>query len=246
MTNSISRMKALALISLLLGVLGIVAPMIGAVGSRTGLWDFGAGLLMTPLGLALALVGLLLGILALIRLHKFGERLVLAAHGAGLSFLVSLYLASLAAQVFLVPPIYNVSTDIDDPPRFIHAQRLRAEHENPLEYDSQVIGPLQREGYPQVKPLILELAPQDAYARVKQVLLDMGMELTRDDPAAGEIEAVASTFWFDFKDDVIARLREVEGGTRLDIRSVSRLGVSDLGANADRILEVMKRVRAGL
>ncbi len=243
MTNSSSTMKALALTSMVLGLLGIFAPIVGAVGSRGGLWDFAVGLLMTPIGLVIALVGLLLGVFALIRLRKIGERLVLAAHGAGLSLFVSLYLASLVAQVFLVPPIYNVSTDIDDPPRFVHAHSLRAEHENPLEYDSEVIGPLQREGYPQVKPLILELAPQEAYARVKQVLLDMGMELTRDDPATGEIEAVASTFWFEFKDDVIVRLREFEDGTRLDLRSVSRIGVSDLGANADRIMEVLKRVQ---
>ena len=56
------------------------------------------------------------------------------------------------------------------------------------------------------------------------------------------MEAVATTFWFAFKDDVVVRLREVEGGTRMDLRSVSRVGVVDIGANADRIMEVIKRV----
>ena len=242
MTESTSRRKRLALASLILGFLGILLPIIGAVGTRVGLWGFDIGLFMTPAGLVLALVGFLIGVLALLRLRKLGERLVLAAHGAGLSLLVVLYLGSMLVTVFSVPPIHNVSTDIEDPPQFTHAQSLRAEHQNSLDYDSEVIGPIQREGYPEIKPLVMELAPDEMFGRVKRVLLDMGMEVTREDPAQGEMEAVATTFWFGFKDDLIVRLREVEEGTRLDLRSVSRVGLVDIGANADRIMEVIKRV----
>ena len=178
-------MKSLAVTSLVLGALGILIPILGAVGTRVGLWGFDIGLFMTPLGLVLALVGLLIGVLALLRLRKLGERLVLAAHGAGLSLLVLLYLGSTVVTVFSVPPIHNVSTDIEDPPQFIHAQSLRAEHENSLDYDSEVIGPIQREGYPEIKPVVMELAPDEMYGRVKRVLLDMRMEVTREDPTQG-------------------------------------------------------------
>lgn len=235
-------MKTLALASLILGCLGILTPIVGALGSRGGLWSFLIGLMMTPAGLLLALVGLLLGVFALLRLRKLGERLVLAAHGAGLSLLVGLYLGNMLISASSVPPIHNVSTDIEDAPQFTHAQSLRAEHENPLDYDREVLGPIQRQGYPDVKPLVMELAPDEMYGRVKRVLLDMGMEVTREDPANGEMEAVATTFWFGFKDDLVVRLREVEGGTRMDIRSVSRVGMGDIGANADRIMEIIKRV----
>ena len=235
-------MKSLALASLVLGFLGVLTPIIGALGSRGGLWSFFIGVFMTPVGFLMALVGLLLGLFALLRLRRLGERLVLAAHGAGLSLLVSLYLGSVVMSAFMFPPIHNVSTDIEDPPQFIHAQSLRAEHENTLDYDSELLGPIQREGYPEVKPIVMELVPDEMYGRVKRVLTDMGMEVTREDPAQGEMEAVATTFWFGFKDDLVVRLREVEGGTRMDLRSVSRVGVGDLGTNADRIMEVMKRV----
>ncbi len=243
MTESTSRQKKLALASLVLGVLGFSLPIIGALGSRSALWAFDTGLLMTPAGLVLALVGVVIGVISLLRLRKLGERLVLAAHGAGLSLLAGLYLASLVATVFLVPPIHNVSTDIADPPQFVHAQSLRQEHENSLDYDSEIIGPMQREGYPDVKPLVMELSADEMYGRVRHILMDMGMEVTREEPAQGEMEAVASTFWFGFKDDLVVRLRAVEGGTRMDLRSVSRVGIVDLGANADRIMEVIKRVQ---
>ena len=242
MTNSSSRTKSLALASLVLGFLGILVPIIGAVGTRVDLWGYTIGLFMTPAGLLLALAGLLIGVRAMLRLRKLGERLVLAAHGAGLSLLVVLYFGSLMITVFSVPPIHNVSTDIEDPPQFTHAQSLRTEHENSLDYDIEAIGEIQREGYPEVKPLVMELAPDEMFGRVKRVLLDMGMEVTKEDPAQGEMEAVATTFWFAFKDDLVVRLREVEGGTRMDLRSVSRVGVVDIGANADRIMEVIKRV----
>lgn len=235
-------MQTLALTSLILGFLGILTPIIGALGSRVDLWSFVTGIYLTPAGLLLALVGLLIGLIAMLRLRKLGERLVLAAHGAGLSLLVSLYLGGMLISIFSVPPIHNVSTDIEDPPQFSHAQSLRAQHENSLDYESEVIGPLQREGYPEVAPLVMALARDEMYGRVKRVLIDMGMEVAREDPDSGEIEAVASTFWFGFKDDLVVRLREVEAGTRLDVRSVSRVGQVDLGANANRIMEIIRRV----
>jgi len=76
------------------------------------------------------------------------------------------------------------------------------------------------------------------------VLEEMGMTVTRDDPVAGEIEAIATTFWFGFEDDLVVRLREVEDGTRMDMRSVSRVGLGDMSANANRIAEVIERVHS--
>lgn len=243
MTESNPRGRRMGLSSLVLGLLAILVPMIGALGTRFEFWSFVVGLLAMPLSLLLALVGLALGIVSLLRLRKAGERLVLPAHGAGLSLLVSLYLANSMFSGFLMPPIHNVSTDIEDPPQFTHAQTLRGENANPLHYDGAMIGPLQREGYPDVRPLVLDIPKDAMYQRVKMVLQAMRMEVTREDPEQGEIEAVATTFWFGFKDDIIVRLRAADGGTRLDIRSVSRVGVVDIGANAERIVEIIKRVR---
>lgn len=243
MTQAISKMNLLAAASLACGVLGLLLPMFGAIGTRTELWTFVTGLMFMPAGAGVAFVGVILGVIALLRLRALGGRLVLSAHGAALSLLVGLYFGSSVLAVFSAVPLHNVSTDIDDPPTFTHAVTLRSENSNPLAYDSGN-GALQSEAYPDVRPLVMALSRGELHGRVKRVLVEMGMEVTRDDPVTGELEAVATTFWFGFKDDLVVRLRDVEDGTRLDVRSVSRVGLSDLGANAERIVDLLNRVQA--
>ncbi|HJR53568.1 MAG TPA: DUF1499 domain-containing protein, partial [Gemmatimonadota bacterium] len=60
----------------------------------------------------------------------------------------------------------------------------------------------------------------------------------------GRIEATATTPWFGFKDDVVVRIRPEAGGSRVDVRSVSRVGRSDVGTNARRIEEYLEIVSA--
>ncbi len=241
-----NRKSRLASLSLAMGVLAVVLPVLGALGTRMGLWSFGVGLLLAPVGLLFAIIGLVLGSIALPRLRRAGAPLGGVAAGAGLSALVLLYLGGATLSGFSVPPIHNVSTDIADPPAFTTAASLRGDGDNPLSYDSETIGPIQREFYPELTSLVTQLPRDQVYELAREVLVDMGLELTREAPEQGEIEAVATTFWFGFKDDVAVRLRETDAGTRMDVRSVSRVGVSDLGANADRISEIINRVQARL
>jgi len=229
--------------ALALGVLAIVLPVLGGLGTRVGIWSYGIGLLLAPLGLLTGVVGLLLGLVALLRLRRTGEPPGFALTGTGLSALGSLYLGSAVLSAFTVAPIHNVSTDIEDPPEFTVAASLRGEGDNPLFYDSETIRPLQREGYPDIGPLDIDMPRDQAYELVRGVLVDMGLELVREAPEQGEIEAVATTFWFGFKDDLVVRLRETDTGTRMDVRSVSRVGVVDMGANAERIFEIIGRVQ---
>ena len=245
MNQTTSKRSRLAVSSLTLGVLAIVLPVLGGLGTRVGVWSFGIGLLLAPLGLLAGVIGLLLGLVALTRLRKAGKPLGMAASGTGVSALGALYLGSLVLSAFSVAPIHNVSTDIEDPPQFTAAASLRAETDNSLVYDSETIGPLQREGYPDLGPLVLDMPRDRMYELVRGVLIDMGLELTREDPEQGEIEAVATTFFFGFKDDLVVRLRDTGTGTRMDVRSVSRVGVVDLGANAERIFEIVGRVQDG-
>lgn len=243
MNQTTSKRSRLAVSAMTLGVLAIVLPVLGGLGTRVGIWSFGIGLLLAPLGLLAGVIGLLLGLVALLRLRKAGGPLGLAAAGTGVSALGALYLGSAVLSAFTVAPIHNVSTDIEDPPQFTVAASLRAETDNPLVYDSETIGPLQREGYPDLEPLDMDMPRDQAYELVRGVLVDMGLELVREAPEQGEIEAVATTFWFGFKDDLVVRLRDTDGGTRMDVRSVSRVGVVDLGANAERIFEIIGRVQ---
>lgn len=245
MNQTTSKRSRLAVSSLTLGVLAIVLPVLGGLGTRVGVWSFGIGLLLAPLGLLAGVIGLLLGLVALTRLRKAGKPLGMAASGTGVSALGALYLGSAVLSAFTVAPIHNVSTDIEDPPEFTVAASLRSETDNSLVYDSETIGPLQREGYPDLGPLVLDMPRDRMYELVRGILIDMGFELTREDPEQGEIEAVATTFFFGFKDDLVVRLRETGAGTRMDVRSVSRVGVVDLGANAERIFEIVGRVQDG-
>ncbi len=228
--------------SMVLGLLAVALPVLGALGTRFGLWSFGIGLLLVPASLIPATLGLIFGLLGVWRLRKAGQAPATAALGAAISLLAGVYLGLGVLSAFSVPPIHNVSTDIEDPPQFTAAYELRGEEENPLEYDSEVIGPLQREGYPELGPLVLPIPAEQMYQRVLTALGGMGLEIVREDPERGEVEAVATTRWFGFKDDVVLRVRETGDGARLDIRSVSRVGVVDLGANAERILEIISRV----
>ena len=246
MNQSSNRRSKLALLSLGLGLLAIVLPVLGGLGTRIGLLYYGIGILLVPLSLIAGIVGLILGVIALRRHVKANERSPLAAPGAAVSLLAVSYLGVSVASAFTVAPIHNVSTDIEDPPEFTVAAALRGEGDNSLFYDSETIGPLQREGYPDLGPLVMDLPWDEMFELVRGVLIDMGLEIVREDPERGEIETVATTFWFGFKDDLVVRLRETDAGTRMDVRSVSRVGVVDLGANAERIFEIIDRVEDAL
>ena len=242
MNQSTARRSKQASFAVAAGVLAIMLPMLGGLGSRSGLWPFVIGVPLVPLGLLLGITGLALGLIALWRRRETGQPPAAAACGMGVSALACLYLGNVVLSAFTLVPIHNVSTDIEDPPEFVMAAMLRGEDDNSLFYDSETLGPLQREGYPDLGPLILDMPLDRMYQLVRGALIDMGLELVREDSEQGEIEAVATTFWFGFKDDLVVRLRETEAGTRMDVRSVSRVGVSDLGANAERIFEIIDRV----
>jgi len=112
---------------------------------------------------------------------------------------------------------------------------LRGAEANPLDYDAKALAAPTREAYPFVQPIRTDLAPSEAFARTQQLAAEFGWEVVATDPNAGRIEATATTSLYGFKDDVVVRIRPDGAGSRIDLRSVSRVGQSDLGANAGRI-----------
>ena len=97
--------------------------------------------------------------------------------------------------------------------------------------------PAQREAYPDIRPILMKDGREKAFARALASAAAMGWEIVGREPAAGRFEAVATTPWFGFKDDVAVRVAEVPGGSRIDVRSKSRVGRGDAGTNAKRIRE---------
>ena len=138
-------------------------------------------------------------------------------------------------QASRVPLIHDITTDTESPPRFVGAVALRAAAPNPVEYGGPEIAAKQRQGYPDLEPLSLPLPPNQAFDRALATARKMGWEIIASDPPSGRIEATDTTFWFGFKDDVVIRVAPAPNGSRVDVRSLSRVGLGDVGTNAARI-----------
>lgn len=141
-----------------------------------------------------------------------------------------------------LPFIHDITTDLENPPVFVAILPLRADAPNSAEYEGPELAAQQRAGYPNLGPLILEESPSQAFPRALEAARAMGWEIVASEPAEGRIEATATTFWFGFKDDVVVRVTPTNGGSRIDVRSVSRVGRSDVGANAERITAYLARM----
>ena len=132
------------------------------------------------------------------------------------------------------PRIHDITTNTEDPPLFVTAQELRGEGTNPLDIKPDFIEQ-QRAAYPDLATLRSPLDIDAAFTRALQVAGEMGWEIYNEDRSKGIIEAVDTTAVMAFKDDVVIRVRGDADGAKIDLRSVSRVGLGDLGANAKRI-----------
>jgi uncharacterized protein (DUF1499 family) len=118
---------------------------------------------------------------------------------------------------------------------FVAVRALRVGAANPIEYGGAEIAAEQHRGYPDIAPVLLTVPPDQAFDRALRSARSMGWDVVASDPAAGRIEATDTTFWFGFTDDIAIRVTPAPGGSRVDLRSVSRVGLSDVGTNAARI-----------
>jgi uncharacterized protein (DUF1499 family) len=229
------RTSRAAVIALVLGLIAV-----GLLASTAPLYRTGAAGLETTFTILkwsvyAAVAALLLAVVALL----IGLR-----RGSGLAMpVVTLVLVGAAfatplakvRQAMRVPPIHDITTDTEHPPEYVAIAPLRAGAPNPTTYGGAEIAAKQRNAYPGIQPLTLALPPNQAFDRALSAARAMGWDLIASDPAAGRIEATATTFWFGFRDDVVVRVVAAPGGSRVDVRSLSRVGVSDVGTNAARI-----------
>jgi uncharacterized protein (DUF1499 family) len=198
------------------------------LGVRAGLWPFrfGFGLFAGALFAGLAAAGLSAIVLVVPRLRAGAAALPLAA------LLLGLAAAAVPLEhvwrVKSLPYINDITTDTERPPQF----------SPPRPYEPH-FAELQRLGYPALAPLELAAPPAQAFARAQAAARALGWEVVAADEKAGRLEAVATTRWFGFKDDIAVRVLASGAGSRVDVRSKSRVGRSDLGANAARIREFL-------
>lgn len=224
----------------LLALLAGQLNRLSLAGVGTALMMLMAGLGVTVLGTAVAIVGVLIAEAK----HSPIPRLA-ATVGILTGLAVTAYMVFWLVKARSAPPIHDITTDTANPPAFVAVVPLRerAHAVNPPQYIRRErvgntiidVPKLKREYYPYIKPLLLALPPDRALAKALRVGREMGWRNDAYVPAQGRLEATAHTFFFDFKDDVVVRVTPNGPGSRVDVRSESRVGVSDIGTNAARI-----------
>jgi uncharacterized protein (DUF1499 family) len=142
-------------------------------------------------------------------------------------------------------PIHDITTDTEDPPPFVALYPLRQTTFNGPGYGGEKVASIQKSAYPDIQPLDLADDAARAFERALHAARGMGWRIVAVAPEEGRIEATATTPLLRFKDDVVIRVTSRGNGSRIDMRSKSRLGKSDLGANAKRIRAYFRALSAG-
>lgn len=228
----------IGVIALVLALVSLSAAVASGLGHRLGLWTYMTGFIVLLSATFVAVLSAVLALFAVYQTRLRGSR-------RGLVWaLAALVLGAATATVPLswlwiarqLPPIHDISTDTDHPPDFVAILPLRAGAPNSAQYGGAAIAALQHRAYPDIEPLLLPVPPAQVFDAALATARDNGWAIVASDRAAGRIEATDTTFWFGFIDDIVVRITpRPDGNTRVDARSVSRVGRGDLGANARRV-----------
>ncbi len=229
-----------------LGLFSFAVAAMSILIVRSGLLEIVPALATFGAALVFAGLAILLAFAAFVVIWRQGKSgLGRALSGLFLGLILLAYPAFLGTRALTLPPITDVTTDSGNPPRFDALARLRPRDRN--DYPGTATAALQRAAYPDVAPLELDAPPKVAYdaalalvTKRKWFIADTrAPTLTRRD---GVIEAVARTPIMGFRDDVVIRFTPVGQGTRVDMRSASRVGDHDFGANASRIRSLLEDI----
>ena len=225
---------------------GLLAILAG-LGSRWELWTFRTGFTLLRWAVYGGIATAILALVAVVRTRPGSPRrgLPLAVFALVVSLAFAAVPWSWQRQARSVPPIHDITTDTENPPQFVDVLALRADAANTAEYGGPEIASQQRTAYPDIRPVVLSLPQDRAFQRALDAAESMGWEIVAAEPASGRIEATDQTRWFGFKDDVVIRLTPSGDRTILDVRSVSRVGRSDVGTNAARIRAYIGEVQGG-
>ena len=235
-------MSRLAIWARRTALFSLAATLIAIIIVRSGALDIVPALSTLAGALVLAVVAILLAFAAGIAIWREG---VGGVREAATALLVGLALIAyplyLGVKAYRLPAIYDVTTDPIDPPRFEAIARLRPRDANPVTYAGLYTAEQQRAAYSDIEPDLTNSSPQEAYDAALKVITKRKWHIVDarpPQPAApreGRIEAVARTPILGFRDDVVVRVRGTADGARIDVRSASRYGRHDLGANAARV-----------
>jgi uncharacterized protein (DUF1499 family) len=224
----------------------LAATMLSVLIVRSGILELVPALATFAGALVFAVIGIVLAFGAFIVIWKDGSRGMGHAFAAiGIGLVLIAYPAYLGYRATKLPMINDITTDVLDPPRFDVLARLRPR--GTVEYAGLYAAELQRQAYPDVEPLSVNAAPKAAYDAAMAVIVRKKWRVVVDRPPQpprrdGQIEAVARTAIMGFRDDISVRVRREDEGARIDVRSASRYGRHDFGANAARIRSLLEDI----
>jgi uncharacterized protein (DUF1499 family) len=226
-------------------LLAFLLMLFAGPGTKYELWNYRVGIYMLQAGFWIGLVAGAVAIVLLVLLAVPRWRL---RPWVPMACLILALLAIAPPLILLhqargVPPIHDITTDAVDPPAFVALQGERQKSPNGAAYGGPEIAAQQQKAYEDIKPLVVKTPPAEELQRAIDAARSLGWQVIASDAASGRIEATDSTSWFGFKDDIVVRVRgQPDGGSRVDVRSVSRVGRSDLGANAARVRKYLAKL----
>lgn len=225
--------------------LAVIAPLVMLIAGgfyRLRFVDFQIALLALAVAVLIAVVAALLGLVGAVLSARDGSGNTKRAVAAVVVALVALVVPlNTVRQGAGVPMIHDITTDLEDPPIFVEVPRKRMSSDNSLDIDAEVLA-AQKAYYTDIGPTMLLMAKSEAFEVVREAVEASGWKVHAQKANLGYIEATASTPFFGFRDDVIIRVTDQAGTVRVDMRSASRVGLSDLGVNAGRIRNFMEMI----
>jgi uncharacterized protein (DUF1499 family) len=240
-------LRRLPHLALILAIVAVVLLALGPLGWRAGWWHFRIGFFyLMPWSAYCGLAAVAVAIIALV----FGRRI-----NAGRQIAIGVIAFIIGGAIAYVPwhygqmrgafpSIHDITTDWENPPEFHAILPLREDEKaNPVAYEGAKVSAEQRKFYPDIAPVTLAQAPGEAFPRALKAAEQMGWTIVATDPAGGRIEASQRSRWFGFTDDVVIRIAAAGSGSRVDIRSVSRVGRGDFGVNAARVRAYLTALR---
>lgn len=226
--------------AIVLLVLAIAANHMGLLGYKLPLMGIAGGALLGLIAILTSLVGLIIALRG-----KGGAGVALL--GVVLGVVAAAPVATTLVAGRSVPRIHDITTDLSNPPQFDAVVALREGAPNALDRATPPdLAEQQQKAYPDLATLTVSEQPGKVYEAALETAKQMGWTIDASTPEKGLIEATAVTKLIGFKDDVAIRVTETEGGAAVDVRSVSRVGMSDLGANAKRIRAYLAALKAKL
>jgi hypothetical protein len=228
-----------------LALVGAGGALLAPLGYRLGVWDVRFALLTLVKWATIAsLAAFVLGLLAAVGGGVHRRR---ASRGA---VYVGLLLSVVSAGIPLyyygkarrVPAIHDITTDTEQPPTFVALAAVRTAAPNGLAYQGAAIAVAQRQAYPDIVPYTSPLPPPTLFVQAEAAARAAGWEIVAADRQHGRLEATDTSLLFGFTDDIVIRITPHAHGSQLDIRSMSRVGRSDVGVNAQRIRRFLRQL----